>query len=497
MRAARYGEAAEILNGCQEWPEHVRDNAIALKADALGRGGSYVAALEWLTGVADMVTTPAGKFGYEIALCRAFTNVRDLDSARAHAATAEKFVDSDPHGALTLAYQRSRLAWFAQEFDPHNLDVAASVTHPDPTAAMCALMIRAWHHAGLGDLKSQIADLRLALAMIDLETEDALDVGVLATISHALARVAFETSDAVALADVRARFEQIEWSEGVRVERFQTLRIFGWDSFMCGRPGPAQWSFKEARQCAPSTAWEVMAHLDRAFVARIARNEPWALEELAEAVRLSHAVQWESTFNEERLALLTLATLTAPSNAARAQRYAATFAALGTDSVQATFAISHADRRARAFARYAQGQIDAVLGHLAAAERAFRDAYEIFVSIDYQFQAAMTSIALAEVTGEPSWREKAAAHAAHYPNSPLAQLPKTGAGLEPAMPATLSPLQKQVAHALAGGAEVGDLSRSLSRSIYTIERQIAAVYQAFGVKTRSEFLASARALGMA
>jgi DNA-binding CsgD family transcriptional regulator len=37
----------------------------------------------------------------------------------------------------------------------------------------------------------------------------------------------------------------------------------------------------------------------------------------------------------------------------------------------------------------------------------------------------------------------------------------------------------------------------LSRSIYTIERQIAAVYDVFGVRTRAEFVASARGLGLA
>ena len=65
------------------------------------------------------------------------------------------------------------------------------------------------------------------------------------------------------------------------------------------------------------------------------------------------------------------------------------------------------------------------------------------------------------------------------------------------MPASLSPLQKQVARALAGGAEVPEVSRALSRSVYTIERQVDAVYAAFGVRSRSEFLASARQLGMA
>jgi|SRR5580658_2480193 tetratricopeptide (TPR) repeat protein/DNA-binding CsgD family transcriptional regulator len=494
VRSARYGDALAILDGCEDWPEHVRDTAIVLKADALRL--NPVAALEWLTSVSDAATTPAGRFGYELVVGRAFANVRDLDSARAHYAAAERLVGTEPDGALTLAYHRSRLAWMAHEFDPNAPDVAASVAHPDPNMAMAALGTRAWHHGSLGDLRAQIGDFRLALALLDLETEEPLDAGIAAVTCHALARVAFETADAEAMADVRSRYEQIVWTDGIAVERFTVLRTLGWDSFMRGRSGAAQWAFKDALGYAPSTAWAVMARLDRAFVARIAGNEPWAQEELAEADRLSHTVQWQSTFGEERIALLTLAILSAPANAARAQRYASTYSSIGTEAIHPSLAID-SDRRGRAFARYAQGQIDAVLGQVAAAERALRDAYETYVDIGYAFRAAMTASALAEVTGEPSWREKAAFHASAYPSCPLVVSSPAAGAPEPAMPATLSPFQRQVARTLAGGAEIAEVSRALSRSIYTIERQAAAVYEAFGVRSRAEFLVSARGLGLA
>lgn len=493
--SARYDVALDLLHGCEDWPEHVRDEAIVLKADALGRRDA-VSAVEWLSSVADAVTTPAGRFAYELASGRAFANVRNIDSAEACYAAAERMVAADPNGHLTLAYHRSRLAWIKREYNPDADDVAASITHPDPNVAMAALTTRAWHHGSLGNLPAQIADFRLALALLDLETDTPFDVSVASITCHSLARVAFEIADAEAMADVRERFDQIAWTDGVAVDRFQTLRAFGWDSFMRGRPGPAQWSFKDARNCAPSTAWSVMAHLDRAFVARIARNESWALEEIAEADRLGHTIRWESTFGEERLALLTLAVLIAPSNAGRAQRYASTYSSFGTEAVHPTLAIN-GDRRAHAFARYAQGRIDQVLGRDNAAIRALTDAYATFVDVRYAYQAAMAATALGEVTGEPSWRERAVVHASAYPSCPLVTTPDTAPPEAAPMSATLSPLQRQIARALCGGAETVEISRSLSRSLYTIERQIAAVYDAFGVRTRAEFLASARNLGLA
>lgn len=493
-RAARYQDALVLLDGCEDWPEHVRDEAIVLKADALGRKDA-VAAVEWLTGVADAVATPRGRFAYAIAAGRAFTHVRDLETARGHYADAEALAHHDPDGALTLAYHRSRLAWISGDFNPNADDVAASVTHPDPDIAMAALATRGWHHGSVGDLRAQISDFRLALAMLDLETDLPLSVGTAAITCYSLVRAAFETADAEAMADVRARFEQIAWTDDVAVDRFQTLRIMGWDSFMRGNSGPAQWSFKAAMQYSPSVPWTVMARLDRAFVARIAGNEAWAVEEIAEAERLGRTVRWEETAGEERVALLTLATLLAPTNAARAQRYASTFSALGLEAIHPTLAIKN-DPRTRAFARFAQGRIDAVLGRAAAAERTLREAYETFAQVGFVFRASMTARSLAELTGEASWREKAASHASAYPSSPLAELPAAAAA-QPALPVGLSPFQQQVARGLAGGAELVELSRSLSRSLYTIERQVTAVYEAFGVGSRSEFLASARAIGLA
>jgi DNA-binding CsgD family transcriptional regulator len=493
MRAARYDEALDILDGCEDWPEHVRDEAIVVKAEVLGRRDA-IAAIEWLSGVGDAVTTPGGRFAYELASGKAFANVRSIDSAESCYAAAERLAAADPNGRLSLAYHRSRLAWIKREYDPNADDVAASVTHPDLNIAMAALTTRGWHHGSLGNLPAQIADFRLALALLDLETDEALDVSVASITCHSLARVAFEIADTAAMADARERYNQIAWTDGVAVDRFQTLRSFGWDSFMRGRPGPAQWSFKDARSCAPSTAWSVMAHLDRAFVARIAGNEPWALEEIAEADRLGHTIRWESTFGEERLALLTLAVLVAPSNAGRAQRYASTYSSLGTEAVHPTLAIN-GDRRGRAFERYAQGRIDQVLGRDNAAIRALTDAYGIFVDIRYAYQAAMTATALAEVTGEPSWREKSLVHASAYPSCPLVAMANASREEAP-IAVTLSPLQRQVARALCGGAELTEISRSLSRSIYTIERQIAAVYDVFGVRTQAEFLTSARSVGL-
>ncbi len=495
LRSAWYDAALELLDGCEDWPAPFAEEAVVLKGEALGRRDP-VGALEWLTGLDDVVTTPAGQFAYELAAGKSYANVRDLNSADARYAAAAALAHHVPDGAAALGYHRARVRWMRREFDPHGADLALAVTHPDPNVAAAAFAVRGWHHGSLGDFGAQKADFRRVLAFADAPTEEPVDLATLAVTCHSFARVAFETADGEAVAEARRAYARLNWTADVEVDRFQTLRVFGWDSFMRGEPGQAQWAFKDARAMAPSQAWRVMAHLDRAFVARIARNEAWAVEELAEADRLACDVRWESTQGEERLALVTLAVLHTATNAKRAQRYAAMFSQLGVENVNPTLALT-ADRRAHGFALYAQGRIDQTLGRRDAAAANLSEAYALFAGLSYHYQAAMAASGLAEVSGDMAWRDTAMTHAAAYPGCPLASMVDEALRAQEAMPRELNPLQRQMVRAMWSGADPGELSRRFSRSAYTVERHVAAIYAAFGVGSRTELLELARSRGVA
>jgi hypothetical protein len=282
----------------------------------------------------------------------------------------------------------------------------------------------------------------------------------------------------------------------VRIAHFQTVRAFGWDAFMRGNPAQAQWAFKEARTLAPSATFRIMGHLDRAYVARIARNEFWALEELAQADALAFDVPWEASYGEERQVLVTLAVLHAPTDAPRAQRYATMYSRMGTENVNPALAV-HGDARALAHAKYAQGRIDQTLGRRTAAVTSLEAAYAIFDAASFHYRATLAASALAELTGEDRWRAAALAHASRYPDCPLTSLAGQSVAREQAMPEQLSPFQRQIARAVWSGADLTELSRRFSRSIYRIERQIETVYAAFGVSSRNALLDAARSRGLA
>lgn len=489
LRSAWYDAALGLMHGCEDWSEPHAERGALLKAETLGRRDP-VEALAYLTAVDDLFTSVEGRFGRDVECGRFHAAVRDMDSARAHYAAARALADGVPNGAATIAYHDVRMRWFRRDCDPHAPEIAVALAHPNRSIVAATYAHRGWLHAGRGDYRAQIADFRTVLGF-EPAADGPIDVATLAFTIHALARIAFETADADGIHAAQIASESLAWTPDVDVSRFETLRALGWDAFMRGEPGRAQWTFKDARTLAPSPAWRVMAHCDRAYVARIAGNDVWAIEELSEADHLARDVRWESTFGEERQTLVVLALLHAQLDPGRAQHYASAYSRLGVENVNPAFAIA-SDRRAVAAARYAQGVIDRTLGRTDAAVAALTEAYDIYAEAKHHFRATLSAVALAEVTGMDRWRRLSIEHASRYPDCPLARIAEARSVRDDAMPQQLSPLQRQIARAWWSGSGAADLSRRFSRSVYTIERQIADVYLAFGVATRADLLREAR-----
>ncbi len=495
LRAARYDRALELLEGCGDWPAPRAEPAVLLRAEVLGRRDP-IGALAWLTGLEDLFASEPARFAYALAAGKAYAAVHDLASARARYASAAKMVRRIADGPVRLSYHTARLRWLERDFSPDAPDVTLALSHPDPSTAAAAYAVRGWLHGGRGDYRAQSADFARALDFAEAPGDEPVDLAVLAVTCHALARLAFETADARGLERARRAFEGIPWTADLAAERYTALRVLGWDDFVRGRFEHARWAFKDALALAPSPAWRVMAHLDRAQVASLARDEARAVEELAEADRLAEQVRWESTRGEERQALVWLATLHAPLDAVRAQRYAAAYASLGTANLKPTVALA-ADRRTLGFTRYAQGRIDQALGRRGSALAALREAYAIFDEAGHHYRAMLAAAGLAELTGDEGWRLRAQAHARHYPGCPLISLVDEAVAREEAMPRQLSPLQRQIARALWSGAEAPELAARFGRGPAATERQIAAVFHAFGVASRGALLDEARKRGLA
>jgi hypothetical protein len=490
---ARWDAVIDGLHECEDWPVELAEHAVLVKADAIMRR-DVTSALTWLIATDDIVATDAGRFDRELLTGRALGIVRNFDGANARFERARSLLDRVPGGAPKLAFHTARLRWFRREAKPDDADVTLALTDPDPTVRASAYAVRSWTYAALGRYPQQLDDLVTAVEIVAAQGYRC-DVGAMGIIVHTLARLAFEIADPRGIRVARAAFEGIRWTDDVRVDKFQTLRALGLDAFMHGDVARAQWLFRDATAVAPTPAFELLGHLDRAYVARIMRNEPWALDELHEAVRIARGVSWGESHGEERVALVVLAVLLAPTNAAEAQRFAAIYSMLGVESVSPLLALSQ-ERRAVGAEKYALGRIEQTLGNTEAACAVLQEAYDVYAPIDHHYQAMLVASTLAELTGLALWSERARAHAEHYPGCPLLAGPlDDGARTDPALEA-LSPLQRQLARAHWSGADAHELSRRYSRSLFTIQRHLNDIYRIFGVESGESLRAEAMRRGL-
>ena len=481
-RRARRDEALEQLTECEDWQQPYNEQGLLVRAEVLVRRDPILA-LETLAAHSESLLSDEARFGYFVTSAFAYVNTRNFDGAREMLAEAQEFVRNDVGRAARLAYERSRLQWSTRQYDPNGEDLAIALTDSDPAAQFRALALRSWMHAGLEDYTAQIADL-LAAFRCFTEHGARCDITTVAIYLHALVRLAVELGDFEAIRAAEAAYQAVEWTSDIQDLQFMCVRALAWGAFHQGDPGRAQWLFKDSKELAPTVAWQVMAHVDRAYVARMNRNDAWAAEELAQARSIERSVKWDATHGEERQALVMLAELFAPTDMAQAQRYVSTYMQLGTDSINPTLAAAH-ERRFTAYEKYASGRVQSVLGNTKLATDSLEFAYQVFAQIHHAYRAALAAAALYELTKDPHWLEKARQQAAHFAKSPICQrLSELGNAEKKRVPSGLTPMQRQIAIALCQGIDLNDLSHQFSRSTFTLQKQIEIIFTELDVKSR-------------
>lgn len=484
QRRAKYAQALELLEHCADWPAPYDEQGLLLRAKVLTVQDA-VAGLEALASNGDAFTTPDGRFGYLIESARAYTKARNFDLAAAMLDAAEKMMDGsgDPRRSK-IALHRLRLMWTTANYEPENELFAVALRDEDPSERLAALVVRGAMHGSLEDYRAQLDDLKAALNLY-LEHHERCELASVAAGLQTAIYVGFDMAESEPVRLAERVFNEIEWTPDLDVYRFLCLRGLAWAAFLDGESARAQWLFKDSKEAAPTAAWKVMAHVDRAFVARMNGNEAWAIEELHLAHALARGIDWQTTRNEERTALTTLAAMFAPIDMPQAQRYVNTYISLGKDSLDPTLASAQEPRRNTAVQRYASGCVQAVLGNRDVAIHLLESAYATFNDIEYSYRAALAAQALYDATGNNAWQELARAHAGKYPKSALNQKLGATAQKESEAAGMLTPSQRQIALAFCAGTDLTELSRRFSRSTFTLQKQLERIYETFGVNSRA------------
>jgi len=482
LRIGRYDAASARLNGCEEWPNPLNERAIVVRAE-LELRRDPIDALERLAPLGDVFTSIDGRFDYYVISGKAYANSRNFESATHMFELAADLTQGNSVRVAVLAYHRARLRYLQGIFDANDPDLSVALENPSADARIHALLVRSWVNGGLGAYRAQVADLREAIAVAREHLVDC-DYFALGRVLHSLLRVAAELGDDEAADDGEQLYDAIVWTADLADAQFLCVRALAWDAFLRGESARAQWLLKDSSALAPSDAWKVTAHVDRAYVARINGNEAWAADELTQAQEIAMGVVWSETVGEERQALVTLAALLAPSDMARAQRFVSTYVRLGSHSLDPTLAIAH-DPRAAGFSEYALGRVHRVLGNSAASIAAFEASYRIFDKAEHHFRSALAAEGLFQMTGAPKWQERARDHASHFPKSAFFSFLSERVSRE-AAPAIdgLTPIQRQLAVALCEGVDFAALSKRFSRSEFTLQREARTLYEKFHVRSR-------------
>ncbi|MFN2449835.1 MAG: hypothetical protein ABR508_08620 [Candidatus Baltobacteraceae bacterium] len=278
------------------------------------------------------------------------------------------------------------------------------------------------------------------------------------------------------------------WTADFTVNKFQTQKAVAWCYALEGDYFNAFRLLKLARSAAPSSAWQAMICLDRAYLARCLGEQRWSRDELAEADEILMRIDWRKTSNEEPVALLIAAELFAAVDAARALNYLSQFSELPP----ALNPLLHfrTDRRLSAQADYTSGLVQLELGNRQAAIASFKKAWSTYSDIRYDWRAGRAAVRLFETTGDETWlaraREKLSNYSASWLYDELNRY-----GKSETLSSLLTPAQEHVFRMLCEGRTTLEMSALTGRSRFTIRNHIKAILKAFGMPSRPALLVEA------
>ena len=218
LRTGRYEAALARLVEYEGWPSPQMEYAELLRAELL-LARDPIDALEALARSSDLLRSEEVRFDYFVISGKAYANSRNFDGAAEMFTLAERAAEKDPIRLAWVAHHRARLRHLRGDFDPSDPNFAVALESPYPGRRMLTLATRSWMHAGQGNYRAQIADLRAAVALAR-EHPNEVEYYSLGRLVHALIRVGSETGEFDAVDDARELFESLEWSAELAEERF-------------------------------------------------------------------------------------------------------------------------------------------------------------------------------------------------------------------------------------------------------------------------------------
>lgn len=398
---------------------HQSVEASLLRARALLRAGRHSDALAELGAIAppcdDHRRSAEHQFLYGTVLARC----GDLERANDALANADLYATSscDRELIAEAAYYRALAAYLCGDLGQAD-DIAGEALDEQGGSAHGRLLELLGIIAGVrGDVDRQI--MMLVAANDHVVKIDRRDLFLEANVLNNLAIPVAEVNPA-GLADVvRERAQAIPWNDELQPTRFHVTHHLAWMDALAGDYLAAFRHFRSALDLAPTAARRAEALVGRSYLSR-EMGEPINAEQYAtDAEELVSRVDWNATDDDERLALINLATLIAPVAPERAARHVERYRAI--PHLSRMNAAAHGDPLYRAKEAHAFGLVAKVLRGRTFAVPLLEEAHRLFRSVKSNWRAGLVAMDLWEITGDASMFEFARVHAGRVPQSWLAR----------------------------------------------------------------------------
>lgn len=355
-------------------------------------------------------------------------------------------------------------------------------------------------------LQSQLDALQLEAAILSRETRVREEARVLTELLlslnpqsndhmenrawslHTLSALARETYLPDALPLIERYLATASWPPDFAVLRFQTTKALAWAKALQGDYFNAFRFLKQTALSAPDDAWRTMVLCDRAYLARVRGEDTWSRQELSDAEEAAEHTEWEQREDESTVALLLLAELVAPINAAQASGYLARFRKLG--GIKERRLLMKGDERFQALIDYSTGVVEVSLGDRRLAMEALKSALSIYERSGFEWRAARAALRLYDATNKISYLERASSLLRHYSNSWLADELRARKGGNSGATG-LSPMRDKVFRLLCDGKSNAEIASQLGLAVSTVANHAKAVLKAFSVTSRHALIAEA------
>ena len=448
------------------------------------------------------LVTPADRHEAALLLGTAQARVGDFKSAHMN---FKRIYDSLPAEAATkarlhdeLQYRDAAALWMERKLSQAEATLRPLAENALSKFYIEALILEGAIAAAHGRFEQQAATLLKALRAV--LASDRPDIMHWAHVTAQLSYLAREMPSPSLRNAVIENVDSVPWTPDIADLHFKTLKAVGWRYALEGDYLAAFRYLKRASRVAPSEAWQVMALCDRTHLAQSLGERRFTEQELDEVSEIAERVEWRAIAGEERVALLLLAVLHAPTDGALALSYIARFQETGRrfDGLLS----ANEDRRVKALADYSLGFVYARLNYRDDALLFLKDAWETFDAIGYDWRAARCAKEIASLTHDETCSGRAAEKIAAYPRSWIAAevaetlgltrsaapMPSSARQSRNGRDALLTPAQREVYRSLMDGIAVTEIARLSNRSEYTIRNHIKAIFKAFNVNSRAALM---------